>query len=246
MRAAVGSGPGQVLPEQRREDPPIMRAVGIQKSFRTPRGSLEVLRGVDLDVHQGESVAIVGASGVGKSTLLHILGALDRPTWGQVVIDGQNLFDLRDSALAVFRNRTIGFVFQFHHLLSEFSAVENVMMPGLIFGQSIPKARERALELLDAVGLGRWAEHRPGELSGGEQQRVAVARALMNSPRLLLADEPSGNLDVESAAELYRLLERLRTEQGVSLVMVTHDPNVAERADRILRLADGKASPARP
>jgi lipoprotein-releasing system ATP-binding protein len=223
-----------------------MKAVGLQKSFQAPRGALEVLRGVDLDVHRGESVAIVGASGVGKSTLLHILGALDRPTWGQVVIDGQNLFDLGDAALAMFRNRTIGFVFQFHHLLAEFSAVENVMMPGLISGQSVPRARERAMELLDAVGLGQWAEHRPGELSGGEQQRVAVARALVNSPRLLLADEPSGNLDSESAAELWRLLERLRVEQGVSLVMVTHDPNVAERADRMLRLADGKVIQERP
>jgi lipoprotein-releasing system ATP-binding protein len=222
-----------------------MRAVGIQKAFRTARGSLEVLRGVDLEIYRGESVAIVGASGVGKSTLLHILGALDRPTWGQVIIDGQNLFDLDDAALAVFRNRTIGFVFQFHHLLSEFSAVENVMMPGLISGQSVPRARERALDLLDAVGLREWAEHRPGELSGGEQQRVAVARALMNWPRLILADEPSGNLDVESAGELYRLLERLRLEQGVSLVMVTHDLNVAQRADRVLRLAGGMVTPTR-
>ncbi len=219
--------------------PAIMRAVGIRKSFQTPRGTLDVLRGVDLEVGLAESVAIVGASGVGKSTLLHILGALDRPNWGQVVIDGQSLFDLDDSQLAVFRNRTIGFVFQFHHLLPEFNAVENVMMPGLIFGQSVASARKRALQLLDSVGLARWAEHRPGELSGGEQQRVAVARALMNSPRLILADEPSGNLDPETSAEVYGMLDRLRADEGVSLVMVTHDLAAARRADRVLRLADG-------
>jgi lipoprotein-releasing system ATP-binding protein len=217
--------------------------MGVQKSFRTPRGSLEVLRSVDLEVGPGESVAIIGASGAGKSTLLHILGALDRPTWGQVVIEGQDLFALGDAALAVFRNRTVGFVFQFHHLLSEFSAVENVMMPGLISGQSVARARDQAMELLHAVGLAGRAEHRPGELSGGEQQRVAVARALMNSPRLVLADEPSGNLDAASAAELHGLLDRLRREKGVSLVLVTHDLNVAHQADRILRLAGGTLAP---
>ncbi len=221
----------------------IMRAVGVRKSFATPRGPLEVLRDVHLEVFAGESVAIIGASGVGKSTLLHVLGALDRPSQGQVVIERQDLFALGDASLAAFRNRTIGFVFQFHHLLSEFSAVENVMMPGLISGMSIPSARLQAEELLAAVGLGRWAEHRPGELSGGEQQRVAVARALMNGPRLLLADEPSGNLDRESARELFHVLETLRREQGVSLVIVTHDEELARRTDRVLRLADGVATP---
>jgi lipoprotein-releasing system ATP-binding protein len=223
-------------------DGAILKASGVEKSFTTPRGPLRVLSGVDLEVARGESVAIVGASGVGKSTLLHVLGALDRPTGGQVVIGGQSLFDLDDAALATFRNRTVGFVFQFHHLLSEFSAVENVMMPGLISGLGLDAARERAMGLLESVGLGRWAEHRPGELSGGEQQRVAVVRALMNSPQLLLADEPSGNLDRDSAHDLHRLLDELRREQGVSLVIVTHDLELAKRADRVFRLAGGVAT----
>jgi lipoprotein-releasing system ATP-binding protein len=224
-------------------DRAILKASGVEKSFATPRGPLQVLSGVHLEVAAGESVAIVGASGAGKSTLLHVLGALDRPTGGQVVIGGQSLFDLDDAALAAFRNRTVGFVFQFHHLLSEFSAVENVMMPGLISGSSLAAARERAMELLESVGLGRWAEHRPGELSGGEQQRVAVVRALMNSPRLLLADEPSGNLDRDAARDLHHMLDELRREQGVSLVIVTHDLELAKQADRVLRLADGVAIP---
>jgi lipoprotein-releasing system ATP-binding protein len=214
--------------------------VGIEKTYPLPQGVLPVLRNLNLEVAAGESVAIIGASGVGKSTLLHILGALDRPTSGRVVIEGRELFSLSDRALALFRNRTIGFVFQFHHLLSEFSAVENVMMPGLISGQSLPRARERAMELLDSVGLREWAGHRPGELSGGEQQRVAVARALMNEPRIILADEPSGNLDREATDELFGLIERLRNESQVSMITVTHDPDVAGRADRILRLADGE------
>ncbi len=222
---------------------PIIKAVGLQKAFRTSRGVLAVLRDVHLEVTPGECVAIVGPSGAGKSTLLHILGALDRPTWGQVMVDGQDLFARSDQELAEFRNRTIGFVFQFHHLLGEFSAVENVMMPGLISGLRVAQARARAQELLGYVGLDDWAEHRPSELSGGEQQRVAVARALMNSPRLILADEPSGNLDLDSASELYALLERLRVEQGVSLVLVTHDPDLARRADRTLRLSEGVVTP---
>ncbi len=239
MHAAAGeTGSGSAT-----GDRAILRARGVEKSFMTPRGPLRVLAGVDLEVGSGESVAIVGASGVGKSTLLHVLGALDRPTGGQVVIGGQSLFDLDDAALAAFRNRTVGFVFQFHHLLSEFTAVENVMMPGLISGLGLGQARERAMELLEAVGLGRWAEHRPGELSGGEQQRVAVVRALMNAPRLLLADEPSGNLDRDSAHDLHRLLDDLRRRQGVSLVIVTHDLELARRADRVFRLADGVAGP---
>jgi lipoprotein-releasing system ATP-binding protein len=235
---------------ERRPEPvpaaPIMRAVGLQKAFRTSRGSLAVLRDVHLEVAPGECVAIIGASGAGKSTLLHILGALDRPTWGQVWVDGQDLFAQSDAALAEFRNRTLGFVFQFHHLLGEFTAVENVMMPGLISGLRVAQARTRALELLGYVGLKDWAEHRPSELSGGEQQRVAVARALMNSPRLILADEPSGNLDLDSATELYALLDRLRQEQGVSLVLVTHDHDFARRADRTLRLAEGVVTPVPP
>ncbi len=235
--AGMGAGPGGA------RGLTIMRAIGLRKSFPTPRGSLDVLTDVHLEVGAGESVAIVGASGAGKSTLLHILGALDRPSAGQVVIDDQDLFALGDSSLARFRNRTIGFVFQFHHLLPEFSAVENVMMPGLISGVSVIEARARAERLLARVGLERWAEHRPSELSGGEQQRVAVARALMNSPRIILADEPSGNLDQASSDELYRLLEELRLGEGVSLVVVTHDLDAARRADRVLRLAEGVASP---
>jgi lipoprotein-releasing system ATP-binding protein len=241
-----GEVAGPPAPAGRSAAPPIMRAVGLEKHFRTGRGILTVLKDVDLEVARGECVAIVGPSGAGKSTLLHILGALDRPTWGQVIVEDRDLFAMGDAALAAFRNRTVGFVFQFHHLLGEFSAVENVMMPGLISGLPVPKARERALEILGYVGLRDWAEHRPSELSGGEQQRVAVARALMNSPRLILADEPSGNLDQDSAEELFQLLERLRREQGVSLVLVTHDPDLARRADRTLRLFEGVVTPVLP
>ncbi len=218
-----------------------MDATGVRKHFRQADGSeLHVLEGVDLNVASGEAVAIVGTSGAGKSTLLHLLGALDRPTGGSIRIGGQALAELGDAALAALRSRRIGFVFQFHHLLREFTAVENVMMPCLVAGVAEDEARSRALELLDQVGLGERLEHRPTELSGGEQQRVAVARALANHPILLLADEPSGNLDPHTSERLHDLLFGLREERSLSMVLVTHNLELAGRTDRILRLDEGR------
>jgi lipoprotein-releasing system ATP-binding protein len=185
---------------------------------------------------------VVGASGAGKSTLLHLLGCLDRPTSGVVLLDGRNVAELAEPALAAERNRRIGFVFQFHHLLREFSAVENVMMPMLIAGSTRRDATERARELLEEVGLGARLDHKPGELSGGEQQRVAVARALANRAGVVLADEPSGNLDTHTGAQLHDLFFRLRDEHGVALVIATHNRELAARADRILEVRDGQLS----
>lgn len=204
------------------------------------RGRLHVLKGIDFVVRRGEIVAIVGPSGVGKSTLLHIIGALDRPTGGSVEIDGEFIFDLSDRELAAYRNRSIGFVFQFHHLLPEFNALENVMMPALIRRAQPGAARDRAMALLSSVGLAERWSHRPGELSGGEQQRVAVARALMNEPKLILADEPSGNLDKEAADGLHELLWQLSRKEGRTIVVVTHNLQLARRADRIVKLFDGR------
>jgi lipoprotein-releasing system ATP-binding protein len=218
----------------------IVRAADLQKSFPTAVGQLDVLRGVDLEMNAGEVVAITGASGTGKSTLLHILGALDRPTAGSVEVAGEDLNSLWDEALAELRNRQIGFVFQFHHLLPEFSAVENVAMPALMAGLTMEAALERALELLTELRLADRADHRPARLSGGEQQRVAVARALVNRPRLLLADEPSGNLDEASSERLHDLLFELNEREGQSLLLVTHDHSLAARAGRVLELAEGR------
>ena len=201
---------------------------------------VEVLKGIDYDVMEGQIIAIIGPSGVGKSTLLHILGALDRPTNGSVLINDQNVFELGDTDLASFRNHHIGFVFQFHHLLPEFSSIENVMMPALIMGANYEMARNKARELLTAVQVDHRADHRPGELSGGEQQRVAVARALMNSPKLLLADEPSGNLDRASSQALHQLFWELNNRMNQTIVIVTHNTELAKRADRVLELFDGK------
>lgn len=218
-----------------------IEARGLTKAFRQAGGSeLHVLEGVDLRVAPGEAVAVVGASGAGKSTLLHLLGALDRPTSGVVRIGGQRLSELDDAGLAALRSRNIGFVFQFHHLLREFTALENVMMPCLVAGWSESDARRRARELLDSVGLLERLEHRPGELSGGEQQRVAVARALANRPLVLLADEPSGNLDGQTSERLHDLLFRLREERSLSMVLVTHNRELAARTDRILLLTEGR------
>jgi len=217
---------------------------GLTKSFETPRGTLPVLTGVDFAVARGECVAIVGASGSGKRTMLQLIGALDRPDRGRVFWRGQDLFRFSEEQLTAYRNRTLGFVFQFHHLLAEFSAVENVMRPALISGETPPGARARSMELLDIVGLAGRAEHRPGELSGGEQQRVAVARALVNQPDLVLADEPSGNLDPATSEELHQLLDRLRRELQQTLVIVTHEPDLARRADRIYLLQDGRVTAA--
>ncbi len=228
-------------------EPFPLEARGVQKAYEVAEGrSLEILRGVDLQVRRGEAVAIVGQSGSGKSTLLHILGALDRPTRGHVRLSGDPVEGLGRDALARLRNRRVGFVFQFHHLLREFTAVENAAMPALVGGMNPREARDRAEVLLRAVGLEGRLGHRPWQLSGGEQQRVAVARALVNEPPLLLADEPTGNLDPETSEGLHDLLFRIREDQGLALVLVTHNRELAGRADRILALRSGVLSPDGP
>ncbi|MBI4405076.1 MAG: ABC transporter ATP-binding protein [Deltaproteobacteria bacterium] len=204
--------------------------------FRT---GLEVLHGVNLTVMPGERIAIVGKSGAGKSTFLHILGTLERPTHGQVFHAGKNIFDLNERALSYFRNHEIGFVFQFHYLMLEFNALENVMMPGLLAGQPKKKARERAMHLLSRVGLQERLSHKPAQLSGGEQQRVAVARALMMGPKLLLTDEMTGNLDAATGQQVLELVYEMHSENGTALVSVTHDEGLASTYDRVYRLKDG-------
>lgn len=208
----------------------------ITKSF----GSLQVLKGIDLDIQQGEVISIVGPSGAGKTTLLQIMGTLDEADSGSVVINGTDVSQLSQKALARFRNRQIGFVFQFHQLLPEFTALENVMIPALIAGRSRKEARQRAEELLAFMGLTERAGHKPAELSGGEKQRVAVARALANKPVVVLADEPSGSLDSANKAELHALFFRLRDEMGQTFVIVTHDEQLAATTDRTIHLRDGK------
>jgi lipoprotein-releasing system ATP-binding protein len=219
----------------------LLEARGIRKVYAGGDGQpLEVLRGVDLEVRRGEFVAIVGASGAGKSTLLHLLGALDAPSGGDVWLDGSRYADLDAAATAELRNRKVGFVFQFHHLLREFSALENVMMPLLIGGMPPRQARSRGEEVLSQVGLAGRMTHRPGELSGGEQQRCAVARALVHDPSVVLADEPSGNLDHANSERLHELFFRLAREYETAVVVVTHNRQLAGRADRILWLEDGR------
>jgi lipoprotein-releasing system ATP-binding protein len=213
----------------------MLKASGLKKSYR----SLPVLKGVHLEVELGSIVAIVGASGAGKSTLLHILGSLDSPDEGEVSINGKNMFSQSAKALAEFRNKHLGFVFQFHNLLPEFTAVENVMIPGLIGGGNSKALKMRAMELLSKLNLEDRAHHKPSELSGGEQQRVAVARALINSPLLIFADEPSGNLDSKNAAELHQLFFQLRREFNQTFVIVTHNQEFASMADRKLEIVDG-------
>lgn len=213
----------------------MLKAVGLQKSY----GSLKVLKGVDIHVEKGEVVAIVGASGAGKSTLLHILGTLDSPDQGQVLIEGKDLFANGVGDLAKFRNKHIGFVFQFHNLLPEFSALENVMMPGFIAGGDEKELKRKATELLKLLGLEERMDHKPSELSGGEQQRTAVARALINSPSLVFADEPSGNLDSKNASDLHELFFKLKKELGHTFVIVTHNMEFASMADRKLEMKDG-------
>jgi lipoprotein-releasing system ATP-binding protein len=219
----------------------LLEAQGLRKTFAGGDGQpIEVLRGVDLGIARGSVAAVVGASGAGKSTLLHLLGALDRPSSGDVWLDGSRYADLDPLGLAALRNRKLGFVFQFHHLLREFSALENVMMPLLIGGVPAREARSRASEMLSAVGLAGRMSHRPPELSGGEQQRCAVARALVHDPRLVLADEPSGNLDHANAERLHEIFFRLAREFETAVVVVTHNRQLATRADRILWLEDGR------
>jgi len=218
---------------------------GLKKSFYPPAGELEVLRGINLDIKAGEMIAIVGASGVGKSTLLHILGTLDKPTSGRVLYEGQDVFALNDISLASFRNMSIGFVFQFHHLLPEFTALENVVMPGLILssqqsGISCREIHEKAEKLFNELGIYERKEHRPGELSGGEQQRVAVARALINEPKVVFADEPTGNLDSHTGEELFKLLLELHEKKGITFVIVTHNESLSKQCHRVLEMVDGR------
>lgn len=208
----------------------------IHKSF----GTLEVLKGIDLTIERGEVVSIVGPSGAGKTTLLQIIGTLDRPDCGQVLFDGVDVSQYKEKQLSSFRNQHIGFVFQFHQLLPEFSAMENVMMPLLINGVSMPDARVRAMEMLEYLRLGDRAHHKPSELSGGEKQRVAVARALANRPQVILADEPSGSLDTQNKEELHQLFFDLRKELGQTFIIVTHDESLAATTDRTIRLCDGR------
>jgi len=225
---------------------PVLEARGVRKTYRGGGDSLvEVLNQVDMTLHRGEVVAIVGASGAGKSTLLHLLGALDEPTSGEVLLDGVTVVGLSEAERDRVRNRYLGFVFQFHHLLREFSALENVMMPLRIAGWPAGRARSRAEEVLASVGLAGRMTHRPPQLSGGEQQRCAVARALVHDPRVLLADEPSGNLDHTNSGMLHDLLIGLVRTLETALVVVTHNRALAERADRILLLDDGRLHPVR-
>ncbi len=219
----------------------ILRTQNIIKSYQnTKKVKLEVLRSVDIEIESNKISVIVGASGAGKSTLLHIMGGLDRPDSGEVFFNDQNLFDLSDDKLARFRNKNVGFVFQFHHLLPEFTALENVSIPQMITGKSFAEASEKALGLLEAVGMKERMNHKPAELSGGEQQRVAVARALANDPDIILADEPTGNLDSENSEAVHKILIDLRDKMGKTFVIVTHNPGLVSLADRVYEMKDGK------
>lgn len=217
----------------------ILQCRQLAKRYQQGDLNVDVLKGVDLTINTGERVAIMGASGSGKSTLLHLLGGLEKPTQGSVILAGENLNTISPSKLSKLRNQSLGFIYQFHHLLGEFSILENVAMPILISGQSTKQARKEAIEMLGRVGLGHRIEHKPGELSGGERQRAAVARALINRPKCVLADEPTGNLDSKTAEQIYQLMLELNQELQVSFLVVTHDPDLAERMDRVLHMEDG-------
>jgi lipoprotein-releasing system ATP-binding protein len=218
----------------------LVKVEALHKSFRHMGNVLEVLKGIDLDINKGELLSIVGASGAGKSTLLHCIGTLDLPSSGKITLDGQELTTLSSPKLARVRNQSIGFVFQFHHLLPEFNALENVMMPGLIRGDAKKKMEQRARELLGEVGLSHRVTHRPGEMSGGEQQRVAIARALTLEPKLLLADEPTGNLDTATSDAVHDLFFEINERHGTTIVVVTHNPSFAQRMPRVVEMSDGK------
>ncbi len=218
----------------------LVEIIGLRKVFVTNGSKVEALRGIDIQIKRGETLAVVGVSGSGKSTLLHILGTLDRPTEGKVLYEGEDVFKKNDNELALFRNREIGFVFQFHYLLQEFTALENVMMPLLIQGVDMERAKSMASEVLWKVGLGDRLNHRPGELSGGEQQRVAIGRAVVLKPKIVLADEPTGNLDLATGRSVLDLLLELNRDYGITLVVVTHNPEVAGRMGRRIKLLDGK------
>lgn len=214
----------------------MLKAKGIYKNY----GNLAILKGIDLEVKTGEIVCIIGSSGAGKTTLLQILGTLDHADAGEIIIDGDNLSELNGEKLAKFRNEKLGFIFQFHQLLPEFTALENVMIPALIGKKNRNESEKRATELLQFLGLGERLEHKPAELSGGEQQRVAVARALMNKPAIIMADEPSGNLDSANAKDLHALFFKLKEELGQTFIIVTHNPELAQLADRCLEMKDGR------
>lgn len=221
-------------------DDVVLGCTGLGMVYAEGKMRTPVFDGLELEVRKGETVAIVGASGAGKSTLLHLLGGLDTPTTGEVYVDGHWMSELSDTARGQLRNRALGFVYQFHHLLPEFTALENVMLPVLLGGATVPAARDRARELLESVGLGHRLEHKPGELSGGERQRAAVARALVNRPACVLGDEPTGNLDEKTAAHVFDQMLELNREHRTSLVVVTHDRRLARRLDRVLELHQGR------
>jgi lipoprotein-releasing system ATP-binding protein len=220
---------------------PLLIAQGVEKEYRTKAEPLRVLKGVNLTVHEAELIAVVGASGIGKSTLLHVLGALDRPTAGSVLFRGEDLSARSEAELTRFRREEVGFVFQLYNLLTDFSALENAMMPALIQRRPAAEARALAMDALREVGLLERVTHRPGELSGGEQQRVALARALVGRPAMILADEPTGNLDPKTSQDVFELFARLQVERGVAFVIATHNLELARRADRLVRLVEGRA-----